>query len=107
MKKVFNFIKKFFIKKNFYKNNFFFIPGTGGYYLSHTHGNCDYRDKKIMLNIIVFMDQWLSSQIDMIECYDSTGFLAQYSSAIKKPYYEFRFLVNENLMNTELKIYFK
>lgn len=79
-----------------------------GYHLSTTSGGlCDYKDKRLLLNITVIMNQSLSSQIDVIEIYDVTGYLAQYSIDLDSRYYAFRFPVNLNLAGTGLKFLFR
>ena len=66
--------------------------------------------KKYMVQINVKMSYKLFSEIDIIEIYDNTGFLIQYSIELKELNelnYEFLFPIDKKLMESELKVYFK
>src|SRR5947207_7614451 len=82
-----------------------------GYYLS-TIDDRNYKDNKLLLDIVITMNTSLASKTDIIEIYDSTGFLAHYSYSelIRETgllYYKCRYTTGEDLIGTKLKIYFR
>lgn len=64
----------------------------------------DYADRKIIITIDIEMSDDLFERIDIINIYDATGFLAQYSKKIKESTYHFNFKTEEVMIGTKLKI---
>lgn len=75
----------------------------GGYYPTKRITN-----RNLLLVIDIVMNKELFNEIDIIEIYDKTNFLVQYSlPGLKGPVYRFKFCVSEELVNTDLKIQFR
>ena len=64
----------------------------------------DYSDRKLIITIDVEMSDDLFEGINIINIYDETGFLAQYSKKITESTYHFNFKMEEAMIGTKLKI---
>jgi hypothetical protein len=91
------------------KTNTGYYDWCGNDYAGEKHGvYLSYPSTKplqIMLNIDITVDLKLWSQIDIIEIFDVTGFLAQYSEfPVKQNPYHFKFSIDKKLIGSELKV---
>jgi hypothetical protein len=80
--------------------------GNGGYYLCQNEkGFLGQSTTNIMVSITIKMSQNLYNSIDIIEIYDCTGFLAQYTvNKIQSPIIKFFFALKYAKPGTDLQI---